>query len=91
MKYLLFLNLGFSLGLQFFLVSPYLELERQTERLVFQISQEQLQMFLSFNFSGKQTADIVGVSRSTVKQCLRYVSIFWHLSIVWILYKVLII
>ncbi|KAG9271631.1 hypothetical protein AMEX_G14577 [Astyanax mexicanus] len=40
-------------------------------RSVCQITQQQLQMLLSFNFSGKQIANILGVSRSTVKRRLR--------------------
>ena len=44
-------------------------------RPVYQIAQEQLQMLLSFNFSAKQIAEILGVSRRTVNQRLRYVSI----------------
>ncbi|KAL7377512.1 hypothetical protein ABVT39_000700 [Epinephelus coioides] len=43
----------------------------QTGRPVFQITHEPLQMLLSFNFSGKQIAEILGVSKSTVKRRLR--------------------
>ncbi|KAL7382992.1 hypothetical protein ABVT39_003034 [Epinephelus coioides] len=47
------------------------QLGGQTGRPVFQITHEQLQMLLSFNFSGKQIAVILGVSKSTVKRRLR--------------------
>ncbi|XP_062312232.1 uncharacterized protein LOC134017000 [Osmerus eperlanus] len=40
-------------------------------RPVYQIAQEQLQMLLSFNFSAKQIAEILGVSRRTVNRRLR--------------------
>ncbi|XP_023662381.1 uncharacterized protein [Paramormyrops kingsleyae] len=43
----------------------------RTGRPAYQITQEQLQMLLSFNFAGKHIAEILGVSRCTVKRRLR--------------------